>query len=245
MQCEACTICSKGKAIKKNCTLFSNAKCDDKCASGFYPEPFIFGCFPCTKCCGDGKDEMAMECANYENKCKVRANPCTNVATTKPTDFTTHPLKILSPTKLSKTSTAARGKRHLQTTTQRTSSTIHRTTRAVRLENESTTWLRAHITKFPSTSSVPSTLSASNRKAVEGTVIVSREKNEESNHFFILTVVLSSFTTLAILGLVAFIVCERRSNFRGNDVATVERPAENDMAASSSEVQMNPSESLL
>lgn len=78
-QCEACTVCSKGKAIKKNCTLFSNAESDDKCASGFYPVPFIFDCFPCAKCCGDGKDEMALECANYENKCKVRSTPCTNI----------------------------------------------------------------------------------------------------------------------------------------------------------------------
>ena len=161
MQCEAYTVCSKGKAIKRNCTLFSNAKCDDKCASGFYPEPFIFDCFPCAKCCGDGMDEIALECQNYENKCKVRLTPCTNVPTTKPADMTTHTLKILSPTKPSKTSTATRGKRHLQTTTQRTSSAMYRT-RPMRLENESTTWLRTHITKLPSTSSVPSTLLASN-----------------------------------------------------------------------------------
>ena len=241
MQCEACTVCSKGKAIKKNCTLFSNAECDDKCASGFYPVPFIFDCFPCAKCCGDGKDEMALECANYENKCKVRSTPCTNVPTTKPADITTHTLKILSPTRPSKTFTATRGKRHLQTTTQRTSSSMHRT-RPVKLENESTTLLRTHITKLQSTFSVPSTLVAN--KAVEGRVIVSREKNEESNLFVILMVVLA-FTMLVILGFVAFIVCERRSNLRRNDVATVERATEHDLAASSLQVQINPSESLL
>ena len=241
MQCEACTVCSKGKAIKKNCTLFSNAECDDKCASGFYPEPFIFDCFPCAKCCGDGKDEMALECANYENKCKVRSTPCPNFPTIKPADITTHTLKILSPTRPSKTFTATRGKRHLQTTTQRTSSSMHRT-RPVKLENESTTLLRTHITKLQSTFSVPSTLLAN--KAVEGRVIVSREKNEESNLFVILMVVLA-FTTLVILGLVAFIVCERRSNLRRNDVATVERATEHDLAASSLQVQINPSESPL
>ena len=244
VQCEACTVCSKGKAIKKNCTLFSNAECDDKCASGFYPEPFIFDCFPCAKCCGDGEDETALECANYENKCKVRSTPCTNVPATKAADITTHILKRLSPTKPSKTSTATQAKRHSQTTTQRTSSAMHRT-RPVRLENESTARLRTHITKLPSTSSVSSTLSANNRKAVQGRVIVSREKNGESNPFVILTAALASLTMLAILGLVAFIVCERRGNLRGNDVATVERPTQRDQAASSLQVQMNPSKSLL
>lgn len=163
-------------------------------------------------------------------------------STTKPADITTHTLKILSLTRPSKTFTATRGKRHLQTTTQRISSTMHRTTRAVRLENESTTLLRTHITKLQSTFSVPSTLLAN--KAVEGRVIVSREKNEESNLSVILMVVLA-FTMLVILGFVAFIVCERRSNLRRNDVATVERATEHDLAASSLQVQINPSESLL
>lgn len=80
-QCEACTVCSEGKAIKRNCTLFSNTKCDDKCAKGFYHVPFVFNCFPCEKCCGDAKDEMAQECAHYQNKCKARSVPCPNMPT--------------------------------------------------------------------------------------------------------------------------------------------------------------------
>jgi len=46
--------------------------------------PFVFGCFRCTQCCGDGKDEIAKECANFEKKCKVRSAPCSNVPTTAP-----------------------------------------------------------------------------------------------------------------------------------------------------------------
>ena len=73
---------------------------------------------------------------------------------------------------------------------------------------------------------------------------MSRKKNGESNLLVLLTVVLV-FTMLAILGLVAFTVCERRSNLRGNDVATVERATKHDLATSSSQVQMNSSESVL
>jgi len=79
--CKACTVCSQGKAIKKNCTLFSNSECDDKCAHGFYSEPFIFDCFRCARCCNDSKDEIAKGCANYGKKCKVRSTPCSNVPT--------------------------------------------------------------------------------------------------------------------------------------------------------------------
>ena len=86
-QCKACTICSKGKAVKNNCTLAANTECDNKCGPGFYTVPLISGCFPCTQCCGDGKDEFAAECANNKKKCKVRYTPCTRFQTTpsKPT----------------------------------------------------------------------------------------------------------------------------------------------------------------
>lgn len=80
-RCKACTVCSEGKAIKRNCTLFSNTKCDDKCAEGYYHLPFVFNCFRCEKCCGDGKDEMAQECAHYQNKCKARSVPCPDMPT--------------------------------------------------------------------------------------------------------------------------------------------------------------------
>ena len=86
-QCKACTICSKGKAVKSNCNLTANTECDNKCGPGFYTVPLISGCFPCTQCCGDGKDEFAAECANNKKKCKVRYTPCTRFQTTpsKPT----------------------------------------------------------------------------------------------------------------------------------------------------------------
>ncbi|KAL9971975.1 hypothetical protein ACROYT_G018206 [Oculina patagonica] len=81
-QCMACTVCSAGKAIIKNCTLSSNSECDDKCKQGYYSVPFIFGCFQCSQCCQDGKDEHPAECTHHEKKCNVRSTPCANVATT-------------------------------------------------------------------------------------------------------------------------------------------------------------------
>ena len=87
-QCKACTICSNGKAVKHNCTLATNTKCDSKCGPGFYTVRLISGCLPCALCCGDRKDEFAAECANNKKKCKVRSTPCTRVQTTpslKPT----------------------------------------------------------------------------------------------------------------------------------------------------------------
>ncbi|XP_078370091.1 uncharacterized protein LOC144653853 isoform X2 [Oculina patagonica] len=80
-QCKACTICSKGRAVKKNCTLFTNTKCDTKCGHGFYTFPLISSCLPCTQCCDDGKDEFATECMDNKNKCKVRHTACAHVQT--------------------------------------------------------------------------------------------------------------------------------------------------------------------
>ena len=81
-QCKACTVCSTGKAIIKNCTLSSNRRCDNKCKQGYYAVPFIFGCFPCSQCCHDGNDEHPAECAHSKNTCAVRSLPCANVRTT-------------------------------------------------------------------------------------------------------------------------------------------------------------------
>ena len=69
-----CTVCSEGRDIKKNCTLFANTECDDKCINGYYHEPFIFKCFRCANCCGDEHDEKATDCASGETKkCKRRS----------------------------------------------------------------------------------------------------------------------------------------------------------------------------
>ena len=81
-QCKACTICSKGKPVKNSCTLTTNTKCESKCGRGFYTVRLISSCLPCSHCCGDGKDELAAECANDNNKCKVRSSPCNLVQTT-------------------------------------------------------------------------------------------------------------------------------------------------------------------
>jgi len=75
--------------MKRNCTLISNTKCDDKCAEGYYHAPFVFNCFRCEKCCGDGKDERAQGCAHYQNKCKARSLPCPNMPT-KASETSTH-----------------------------------------------------------------------------------------------------------------------------------------------------------
>lgn len=82
--CKACTICSKGKVVKNNCTLTTNTECDNKCGQGFYTVDLISACLPCTQCCGDGKDEFAAECANNKKKCKVRYTPCTRRFQTTP-----------------------------------------------------------------------------------------------------------------------------------------------------------------
>ena len=75
-QCESCTVCSEGRAIKTNCTLFVNTKCDDKCTDGYYPVAFIFQCLRCAECCGNENDELASECANGPKKCKTRSLSC-------------------------------------------------------------------------------------------------------------------------------------------------------------------------
>ena len=77
-QCRSCTVCSEGKAVKKNCTLSANTECGDGCIEGYYYERPIFKCFRCAKCCGDEHDENATDCASGENKCKIRstAKPC-------------------------------------------------------------------------------------------------------------------------------------------------------------------------
>ena len=97
-------MCTHGKVVKKNCTLFSNSDCDDdKCIEGYYRAPFIFNCLQCTECCNDGKDEIAKECANYPGKkCKVRSVPCTKL----PTKSSQTTAKTTSSTQ--KTSTALR-----------------------------------------------------------------------------------------------------------------------------------------
>lgn len=108
-----CIVCFKGKVIKKNCILFFNVECDDKCVSGFYFVLFIFDCFFCVKCCGDGKDEMVLECVNYENKCKVCLILCLNFLIIKFVDIMMYILKILLFMRFLKIFIVMRGKRYL------------------------------------------------------------------------------------------------------------------------------------
>lgn len=77
-----------------------NTKCDHKCGHGFYTVDLISSCLPCTQCCDDGKDELAMECMNNKKKCKVRYSTCTQVHTTpwKPPDRSYNSSSTLSTT---------------------------------------------------------------------------------------------------------------------------------------------------
>ena len=122
-QCQSCTVCSEGRGIKKNCTLFANTECDDKCIIGYYQEPFIFRCFRCAECCGDEHDEKATDCLSGERKCKVRATgkPCkrkdssTNATTTndnKLSSTTSQPTKQ-EPTTTIRPTTQEHGRRQL------------------------------------------------------------------------------------------------------------------------------------
>ena len=221
-QCEACTVCSKGKAVKKNCTLFSNTECDDKCAEGYYPAPFIFDCFICTECCNDGKDEMAKECAKFGNKCKVRSVPCTK-----------------RPAKSSETTTASQKLSSMHTPE---TSTTFQTTQPWRLAIERTTMLRKHFPKTP-TSSLSSTAWSGNNFQVEEDK--TGERNSENTTLIILTTVFALIAMLSILSLIAFLIVPRkRTNLHSNDVARIEPPSQLGRAASASQEQLNPGESL-
>ncbi|KAK2563214.1 hypothetical protein P5673_013566 [Acropora cervicornis] len=99
-QCQECTVCSEGRAIKNNCSLFANTECDDKCIDGYYHEAFIFKCFRCAECCGDEHDEKAMDCAGGEKKCKIRSTgkPCKRKESTTGATTTTSDNKLSSTT---------------------------------------------------------------------------------------------------------------------------------------------------
>ena len=100
-QCKACTVCSTGKALVKNCTLVSNTRCSTECQKGFYSFPFSFACWPCSDCCHDGKDELPKECSgNYLKKCKMRSSPCSYVRSTN-TPATTAKWISWAPTQMS------------------------------------------------------------------------------------------------------------------------------------------------
>ena len=103
IQCHSCTVCSEGKAIKNNCSLFANTECDDKCIDGYYHEALISDCFRCAECCGDEHDEKAMDCAGGKKKCKIRSTgkPCKRKEST--TGGTTMTTTTTSDNKLSST----------------------------------------------------------------------------------------------------------------------------------------------
>ena len=175
-------MCS-GKAIKKNCTVSSNTECDDKCLPGYYEEPFIFGCHPCTDCCNDEKDEIAKECANSEKKCKVRSMPCSRES------------------KQSKTSETVRLK---VSTTSPTTYKKPITSDPTRLELK----LEKHTSKVSPTVSENNLVVDSQTKAARSH---NQNTNGNDNVLLIVCTVLAAFATIGIIiiVLVAFKLCRR------------------------------------
>ena len=225
-QCESCTVCSEGRAIKTNCTLFVNTECDDKCTDGYYPVAFIFQCLRCAECCGDENDELASECANGPKKCKVRSLPCDR-KDTRASEAATSDRKASSPMKIkNETSTVL----YLTHTTEK------------RLLG------RAHNPPVnqptPSEASIswdPGRQDSNNREAEEG-------KKDDGNKVLIIVFSLLVFTTLVTIVLI-FCWTLRQGRLQrffsaggvaGNDRA-LPIPLE-PIASSSQESQMNPGE---
>ena len=217
-------MCSKGKAVKKNCTLSSNTVCDSKCVEGHYLVPFIFSCFPCAECCNDGKDEKAKECRNYAKKCKVRSTPCANINV---------------PTKIPVKTTDGRipSTANFQTTT-----TALETTQPGKLQNTMSTMLRTHEKKLP-TLSLPSTGTENDRQGVDGSV--ARESEEKNNKDITLIIVAATCAVIAIVAtlststLIIIPAYKRRSNLDANAAAGIEM-SQLKPAASHSQEQQKP-----
>lgn len=217
-QCESCTVCPEGRAIKTNCTLFVNTECDDKCIDGYYPVAFIFQCLRCAECCGDENDELASECANGPKKCKVRSLPCDKK------DKTSH-RKAFSPVKIKK----------------ETSTVLYPTH-----TTEKRLLVRAHNPPVnqptPSEASIswdPGWQDSNNREAEEG-------KKDDGNKALIIVSSLMAFTTLVTIVLIfCWMLRQGRLQrfFSAGGVARNDRalpiPLE-PIASSSQESQMNP-----
>lgn len=102
-------------------------------------------------------------------------------------------------------------------------------------------FIRELFTKPPLVSSVPSAWSANNRKSLEDWEIESGEKNSDNQSYVILPTVLASIAVALIIFLIVYIVHGRRTDFQRNNVNIVERQAQNDLAATPLQVEMNPS----
>ena len=104
---------------------------------------------------------------------------------------------------------------------------------------------RVLFTKPPSMSSVPSAWIANNRKEFEDREVESEEKNTVNHTYVILPTVFASISMVSIIGLIVYTVHGRQTDFQRNNVNTVERQAQNDLAATPLQVEMNPSKSTL
>ena len=74
-ECHHCKVCGPGGIVQKNCTSQSNTVCGP-CRRGFYLEPFVQNCLPCSACCNDGKDVYSSDCKNSRMQCKKRRDSC-------------------------------------------------------------------------------------------------------------------------------------------------------------------------
>ncbi|XP_068702777.1 uncharacterized protein [Montipora foliosa] len=222
-QCESCTVCSEGRAIKTNCSLFVNTECDDKCIDGYYSVAFIFQCLRCAECCGDENDEVASECANGSKKCKLRSLPCYEKHTAR-VEAATSDRKISLP--VNETSTV--------------SYTIHTSEKRLKVRTRNP----------PVNQPTPSEASISSDPRWQESDDRELEAGEESDGNKVLIIVFSLLVFTTFVSIVSMFCCvlrQRRlqrllsaSGRAGNDRA-VPIPLE-PIASSAQEAQMNPAQ---
>ena len=209
-QCHRCTVCSEGRAIKKNCTLFANTVCDDKCIVGYYHEPFVFECFRCAECCGDEHDENATDCLSGEKKCKIRptGKPCKRKENR--TDATT-----TNDNKLSST-TSQPAKQEPTTTIRPTTQEHGRTVATTGKKPPTTVMVHGGITPRTTTEKLKETI----RSTAQGDrhqplsddkiEVEPREKDNKKLLYFAVSSAIAAIMLLALFAVFRFVIRRRR-----------------------------------
>ncbi|XP_048587110.1 tumor necrosis factor receptor superfamily member 10B [Nematostella vectensis] len=54
--CSPCSICGENQENLRPCTVDRNSACG-KCKRGYYQEPIVYDCWPCSKCCPNSTDD--------------------------------------------------------------------------------------------------------------------------------------------------------------------------------------------
>ena len=184
-QCQECTVCSEGRAIKNNCSLFANSECDDKCIDGYYHEAALTSdCFRCTECCGDEDDEKAMDCAGGKKKCKIRSTG--------------------KPCKRKESSTGA-----TTTTSTTTTMTTTTTTTTTRSDNKLSSTASQPI-KQESTTTIPPTTQEDGDRQLPEAQIADRYTEKGNEKLLNLVYLLIGFAALILVVMLAIICVIRR-----------------------------------